>query len=246
METAATRTQQIVSRWDSSEVLFECEIQADVESGMAMRYALEKATAARADLTDANLSRADLSRADLTGAYLSGADLSRANLSYANLSYANLSGAYLSGAYLSGADLSGANLSYADLSGANLSYANLSGAYLSYADLSGANLSYANLSGAYLSGAYLSGAKWRDGITISRAPLQISGLHWWMVYILDAHMQIGCELHSLDDWRSFDDARIVKMDGRNALRFWRAHKDALLAIAASDGRGVIDAVVAAA
>ena len=166
METAATRTQQIVSRWDSSEVLFECEIQADVESGMAMRYALEKATAARADLTDANLSRADLSRADLTG--------------------------------------------------------------------------------AYLSGAYLSGAKWRDGITISRAPLQISGLHWWMVYILDAHMQIGCELHSLDDWRSFDDARIVKMDGRNALRFWRAHKDALLAIAASDGRGVIDAVVAAA
>jgi len=28
------------------------------------------------------------------------------------------------------------------------------------------------------------------------------------------------------------------MDGKDALRFWRAHKDVLLALAASDGRGV--------
>ena len=27
------------------------------------------------------------------------------------------------------------------------------------------------------------------------------------------------------------------MDGKDALRFWRAHKDVLLALAASDGRG---------
>jgi serine protease Do len=36
------------------------------------------------------------------------------------------------------------------------------------------------------------------------------------------------------------------MDGRNALRFWRAHKDALLTLAASDGRGVVVAVAEAA
>ena len=49
-------------------------------------------------------------------------------------------------------------------------------------------------------------------------------------------MQIGCELHSLAEWAAFDDARIARMDGRNALRFWRAHKDALLAIAKSAER----------
>ena len=110
-------------------------------------------------------------------------------------------------------------------------------AYLSGANLSGANLSDANLSGANLSDANLSGAKWRDGITINRAPLQLSGLHW-AVYILDDHMQIGCELHTLAEWAAFDDARIVEMDGKNALRFWRNHKAALLALAAADGRGV--------
>jgi uncharacterized protein YjbI with pentapeptide repeats len=98
-----------------------------------------------------------------------------------------------------------------------------------------AYLARANLAGANLAGAYLAGAKWRDGVIINRAPLQISGLHW-MVYILDTHMQIGCELHTLADWATFDDRRIAEMDGRDALRFWKAHKVALLALAESDGR----------
>ena len=102
-------TKKIVSRWDSSKVLFECELPDGTPSGLAMRHALEKAI----------LSDADLSGADLRGAYLSGADLR---------------GAYLRGADLSGADLSGAYLSGADLSGADLSGADLSGAYLSGAD----------------------------------------------------------------------------------------------------------------
>jgi uncharacterized protein YjbI with pentapeptide repeats len=108
---------QIVSRYNSDTVLFECDAPKGLESGLYMRHALEKATAARKDLSGANLS----------GANLSGANLSGANLSGANLSGANLSGAYLSGANLSGAYLSGANLSGANLSGANLSGANLSG-----------------------------------------------------------------------------------------------------------------------
>jgi Pentapeptide repeats (8 copies) len=95
-------TQKIVSRYDSSKVLFECELPDGSESGMAMR--------------DADLSGADLSGADLSGAVLRDADLSGADLSDADLSGANLSGAVLRDADLSGADLSGA-----DLSGANLS-----------------------------------------------------------------------------------------------------------------------------
>jgi uncharacterized protein YjbI with pentapeptide repeats len=202
--------QQIVSRWDSSQVLFECEVPEGIESGMAMRYALEKAVESRANLGDANLGDANLGDANLSGA----------NLSDANLSGANLGDANLSGANLSGANLSGANLSDANLSGANLG---------------GANLSGANLSDANLGGANLGGAKWRDGIVISKQPIQISGLHWF-VTILDQHMQIGCELHSLAEWSEFDDRRIAEMDGRDALRFWRESKDALLGMARAQGR----------
>ena len=142
--------------------------------------------------------------------------------------------------------LEAATAARANLSGANLSGANLSGAYLSGANLSGANLSGANLSGANLSDANLSDAKWRDGITISKTPIQVSGLYWF-VTILDAHMQIGCELHPLAEWAAFDDRRIAEMGGRNALRFWRESKDALLGMARAAGRSFdVPAVEAAA
>ena len=138
-----------------------------------------------------------------------------------------------------GANLSDANLSCANLYGANLSCANLSGANLSDADLSGANLSGANLSGANLSCANLSGANWRGGVVINKVPIQLFGLHW-RVTILDEHMQIGCELHKLTDWEEYDDKRIAEMDGHAALRFWRKHKDVLLGLAKSAGRGATE------
>ena len=76
-------------------VLFECKAPADLDSGLHLRYALEKAMQSDAYLRDA----------DLSGAYLSGVYLSGANLSGAYLSGANLSGANLRDAYLIGADL---------------------------------------------------------------------------------------------------------------------------------------------
>jgi len=133
------------------------------------------------------------------------------------------------------ANLAGANLAGANLAGASLADANLTGANLAGANLAGANLADANLAGASLTGANLTGAKWRNGIVINKRPVQVYGL-LWLVTILDAHMQIGCELHSLAEWQTFDDARICAMNGRDALRFWRAHKDALLALARSADR----------
>jgi len=115
---------------------------------------------------------------------------------------------------------------------ADIAPANLASAYLAYAYLAGANLARANLADAYLAGA-----KWRNGIVINRVQLQLDGLRY-PVTILDAHIQIGCELHTVPDWAAFDDERIVKMDGKTALTFWRAHKAAILALATSDGRGV--------
>ena len=203
-----SHTINIVSRWCSTSILFSFEATDEQQAS---------GIAMRCALEAANLSDANLS-----DAYLSGA---------------NLRGANLRGAYLSDANLSGANLSDANLSGANLRDANLSGANLSDAYLRDANLSDANLIDANLRDANLRDAKWGN-ITISRSPLHVSIPNEWAIAILDTHMQIGCELHSLSEWAAFDDSRIAQMDGRHALRFWRQYKAVLLAMAAADNRGV--------
>jgi hypothetical protein len=46
-------------------------------------------------------------------------------------------------------------------------------------------------------------------------------------------MQIGCELHTFADWDGFDDESISRMDGVNARRFWRDHKEALILLCRS-------------
>ena len=83
---------------------------------------------------------------------------------------------------------------------------------------------------AYLSGAYLSGASFGEGVTAEQGVLQLIGLRWDVI-IFDAHMRIGCQMHPLSDWASFDDRRIAEMDGVHALRFWRQHKSDLLTLA---------------
>jgi hypothetical protein len=131
--------------------------------------------------------------------------------------------AYLAGADLYGADLYGANLSGANLSGANLSRANLYGA-----DLSGANLSGADLYGADLSGANLSRATY--GIaTLKNGLLQLLG-KYWPVYIFDAHIKIGCQFHSTEEWGSFTDDQISTM-ARNAMEFWIENKEMIMTAA---------------
>jgi uncharacterized protein YjbI with pentapeptide repeats len=171
---------QIKHRY-TDDVLYECDVSEDMESGLYTRHALEQAAKSGADLSGAYLSGADLRGADLRGAYLSGADLS---------------GADLRGAYLSGADLSGADLSGADLSGADLR-----GAYLSGADLSGADLRGAYLSGADLRGAYLSGA---DGKQLPRATSEqaIENLDKVRAIVLDNRDRLNMgHWHGDDSWR---------------------------------------------
>jgi len=190
--------QRIVSRWDSSKVLFECELPDGLDSAVALRNTLEKA----------NLRNADLRGAGLRGAYLSGADLRGADLSSADLRIADLRGADLRGAYLSGADLTSANLSGADLRGATLSDANLRRAYLIDADLRGAylrgaNLSIANLGGADLRGADLSSADLSSAYLLAvPAETQIARLDKVRAIILDDATRLGMESwHEDEGWR---------------------------------------------
>jgi len=119
---------------------------------------------------------------------------------------ADLRGADLRCADLRGADLRCADLRYADLRYANLSYADLRYANLSYADLRGANLRYANLRGANI-------------IVITWAP--------WTTYITKGHIRIGCQSHTLTEWRDFSDDQISEMDSR-ALDFWKLNKEFII------------------
>ncbi|MDC5016218.1 pentapeptide repeat-containing protein [Acinetobacter baumannii] len=213
-----TQKFEIKNRW-TEEVLFTCDVPEGMESGMIARHALESAIADDANLYGANLYGANLYGADLSDANLRGANLYGANLRGANLYGANLYGANLYGANLRDANLYGANLRGANLRGADLRGANLRGANLRGADLRGANLRGANLRGANLYGANLYGAK--------ASPLIVYGLRWDVIINGLGKMRIGCQEHSVEDWKSFDDARITRMDSE-ALEFWNQHKSMLL------------------
>ncbi len=39
------------------------------------------------------------------------------------------------------------------------------------------------------------------------------------------YLQIGCELHKISEWWSFDDDRIRRMDCQKALDFWAENKE---------------------
>jgi len=182
---------KIVSPWDNTKVLFECNVPDGVASRLAMRHALEQATAEKADLSGAYLRNAYLRNADLSGAYLRNADLRNADLSGAYLRNADLRSADLSGAYLRNADLRSADLIGADLSGADLSGADLIGAYLRSADLSGADLI----------GAYLRSA---DGKQLPRAtPEQaIENLDKVRAIVLDNRSRLDMgDWHGSDQWK---------------------------------------------
>ncbi len=120
---------------------------------------------------------------------------------------------------------------------ADLRDSDLRGSNLRGSDLSGSDLRGSDLRDSDLRDSDLRGAMRRDGIVLRLRPLQLFGLDY-PVIIFDSHMEIGCQIHSLAEWRAFDNDAIARMDGRHARKFWDAHGPALLALAASDGRGV--------
>ena len=140
----------------------------------------------------------------------------RANLRDANLRDANLRDADLRDANLRDADLMGANLRDADLRGANPIDANLMGANLRDANLMGANLRDANLRDANL----------RDCNGNLKHIKSVFCGQYPVTYTADV-MQIGCQRHSIAEWWEFDDKRILEMDGKTALKWWRIWKPIL-------------------
>lgn len=231
----------IKSRWDDR-VQFTADINCSrdesysIKLGLAIRAAVKAgASLANTDLADASLINAnlvggDFTRSDLSRANMTNAEMSDANLACATLDNAVLAYATLARANMARASLIAANFTDASLAGANLVEASLSRASLIATNLARANLDRVNWSCANLADAYMVDAKWGNDITLTRAPIQISNIpNGWPVTILDEHMQIGCELHTYEDWAAFDDRRILEMSGKRALAFWRANRDWLIA-----------------
>ena len=182
-----------------------------------------RANLTRANLYGVNLTHANLTRANLYGANLTRANLTRANLTRANLDGVNLHGANLTHANLEGANLFSANLDWANLEGANLTHANLTHANLTHTNLTLVNLDYAKL----------------DGASGNLNNLKSVFCDTYPVTYTAEVMQIGCQCHKLEDWWSFDDARIIEMEGKTALRWWRTWKPILQQIIATSPANAI-------
>ena len=167
------------------------------------------------------------SRANLTRANLYGVSLTHANLTHANLFGANLSRVNLDGVNLYGANLNGANLEGANLFSTNLDWANLNGANLTHANLTRANLTHANLTHANLNYAKL------EGTSGNLNNLKSVFCDTYPVTYTAEVMQIGCQCHKIEDWWGFSDARIIEMEGKTALKWWRTWKPILQQIIAT-------------
>ena len=83
------------------------------------------------------------------------------------------------------------------------------------------------LQAAVENGADLYGAN-LDGEKLVKTPLQLNNLKWF-VLISDKYLRIGCQRFTIEEWRNFDDAAIVKMDFA-ALKFWRKWKAPIIAL----------------
>lgn len=59
-------------------------------------------------------------------------------------------------------------------------------------------------------------------------PVRIMGLFWTITFD-DTDMQIGCQKHSIEEWKNFDDITIEKMNGR-AKEFWSLWKEVLFRV----------------
>lgn len=119
-------------------------------------------------------------------------------------------------------DTGGKEGSRANLTHANLTHANLTRANLECANLTHANLTHANLECANL-----------DGASGNLNNLKSVFCDTYPVTYTAEVMQIGCQCHKLEDWWSFDDARIIEMEGKTALKWWRTWKPILQQIIAT-------------
>ena len=46
----------------------------------------------------------------------------------------------------------------------------------------------------------------------------------YAITVTDKHIKIGCQQHLKSEWLNFQEGKIIEMDGKRALKFWRIFK----------------------
>ena len=100
------------------------------------------------------------------------------------------------------------------------------------AQVSGNALVYGNprvYDSAWVSGNALvyGNARVYDNARVS--PISITNLKY-QTTITDNHLRVGCEMHTFEEWNKFSDNRILAMEGKEALKWWKAHKPLIMGI----------------
>jgi len=81
----------------------------------------------------------------------------------------------------------------------------------------------ADLRGACLTGANLTDVELCDCVG-NRKEIKSLQIEYFSITYTSEIIQIGCEQHSFEEWKSFDDGEIDSIDDQ-ALKFWRKWKD---------------------
>ena len=114
-------------------------------------------------------------------------------------------------------------MSDVDLSRAELRDVDFRGAYLRGSDFRGANLRDVDFRDADLRDVDFSGADLRG------ADLIVITWEWWTTYITKGHIRIGCQSHTLQEWKNFSDEEIIRM-GPKALEFCKQNKELIIGL----------------
>src|SRR3990167_4538915 len=162
-------TFKIVSRWDTTRVIFECEADS-------LRAALEQAVVKEVCLRDSNLRGSDLSGSDLRGSDLRGSDFRDSNLRDSDLRGSNFRGSDLRDSDFSGSDLRGSDLRDSDFSDSNFRDSDLSGSDLSGSNFRGSDLRDSDFSGSDLRGSNLTPIRDDLWAVLSASPSEVDGL----------------------------------------------------------------------
>lgn len=89
-----------------------------------------------------------------------------------------------------------------------------------------ADLRCADLECANLRGANLEGAKYEE-IEIKNTIITITNLDYFCL-IFSGYIKLGCKIYKVEEWENFTDEEIIKMDGKNAIKFWKKWKNVLI------------------
>lgn len=238
----------LTARYYPHEVLVDMEIGENITDDSKIKRALvqharncgislERADLQMADLSEMDLSGMNFNRANLHGASLMGAHVSNANFERAELSRVrghNAHGEHVNFRYahMHSIDFTGASFTDSDFAHTGLSRAIFANAYLRGSDFLCSRAAFANFRAANLFEANL---EFTDvGYAMGNgAELKTMFLDTYSISYTHDTLQIGCQVHPLENWWSFNDEQIDAMDEGQSLQWWTRMKAALQAIIAA-------------